>query len=62
MKDVRTDRRTEVQTPHAKIVISTCCDCGSAEWINKVVDPSRSLDFLCVMQGLSYLNEFIAMP
>ena len=31
----RTDRRTEVQTPRAKIVINACRDCGSAEWINK---------------------------
>ena len=25
---------TDVQTPHVQIVISSCRDCGSAEWIN----------------------------
>ena len=32
--DVLKDGRTDVQTTHAKIVITTSLDCGSASWIN----------------------------
>ena len=30
----RKDARTDVQTPHKKIIITTGRDCGSASWIN----------------------------
>ena len=42
--------RTEVQTPRAKIVITTGRDCGSAEWIN-LLDIPFTLDEAVVCGG-----------
>ena len=37
LRDLKSgDGRTDVQATRVKIVIATCRDCGSAEWINIV--------------------------